>query len=83
VSEPTRRCAGCGRRAPQRALVRFTARDGALVTGDRAGGRGAYTCRDRACFDAATARRGFARALRQVVRVDPTLARLYTDDPHG
>jgi len=76
--EPIRRCAGCGRRAPQRELVRFAARDGELVPERRAPGRGAYTCRRLACFEQAVAQRGFARALRQAVRVDPALAHLYT-----
>jgi uncharacterized protein len=82
-SVPERRCAGCGRRAPQRELVRFTALDGVLVAGDRAGGRGTYTCPRLACFERASARKAFSRTLRTAVRVDPALARLYTGDPHG
>jgi predicted RNA-binding protein YlxR (DUF448 family) len=78
MSEPVRRCVGCGRSAPQRDLLRFTALDGELVQGSEAPGRGAYTCRRLACFERAQAQRGFARALRQGVRVDPTLSRLYT-----
>jgi len=83
MSEPVRRCVGCGRSAPQRDLLRFTALDGELVQGSeapgqRAPGRGAYTCRRLACFEQAQARQAFARALRQRVRVDPTLSRLYT-----
>jgi len=84
--EPTRRCAGCGRRRPQRELVRFTARAGELVAapaGRGTAGRGAYTCRRLACFERAVAGRGFARALRTEVRVDPGLARRYTEDSHG
>ena len=77
-SEPVRRCAGCGRRAPQRELIRFAARDGELVAGRTEAGRGAYTCRDAACFERAVASRNFARVLRQPVRIDPALARLYT-----
>jgi predicted RNA-binding protein YlxR (DUF448 family) len=69
---------GCGRRAPQRELLRFAARDGELVPGRREAGRGAYTCRDLACFERARAQRGFARTLRRTVHVDPALARLYT-----
>jgi hypothetical protein len=81
--EPVRRCAGCGRRAPQRELVRFAARDGELVQERQAQGRGAYTCRRLACFEQAVAQRGFARALRQAVRVDPALAHLYTAEADG
>jgi predicted RNA-binding protein YlxR (DUF448 family) len=78
-----RTCAGCGRRAPQRELVRFVEQDGRLATGRKLPGRGAYTCRDLACFERAAQRRGFARVLRRPVRVDPSLARLYTGGSHG
>ena len=78
-----RRCAGCGRRAPQRELLRFAARDGALVAGRNEPGRGAYTCRRVACFDRAADRGMFARVLRQQVRVGPELRRLYTDVTNG
>jgi predicted RNA-binding protein YlxR (DUF448 family) len=78
-----RRCAGCGRRAPQRELLRFAARDGALVAGRNEPGRGAYTCRKVACFDRAADRGMFARVLRQQVRVGPELRRLYTDVTNG
>ncbi len=77
-TEPVRRCAGCGRHAPQGDLVRFVARGGVLVHGHPGAGRGVYTCRRLSCFDTATAQRGFARTLREPVRVDPALARLYT-----
>jgi uncharacterized protein len=83
VADPVRRCVGCGRRAPQRELVRFASLDGDLVSGWKVPGRGAYTCRRLACFERAAAQRGFARVLRQSVRVDPTLARLYTEELNG
>ncbi|HEX5583626.1 YlxR family protein [Gaiella sp.] len=83
MAEPVRRCAGCGRRAPQRELVRFSARAGELVTGRTVPGRGAYTCRRASCFERAAAQRGFARALRTAVRVDPSLVRIYTDESHA
>jgi predicted RNA-binding protein YlxR (DUF448 family) len=70
---------GCGRKAPQAELYRFVARDGALAPGPKEPGRGAYTCRRLACFERAAARRAFNRTLRRTVRVDPELARLYTD----
>ena len=78
-----RQCAGCGARAPQGELLRFTAWDGELVEGRRAQGRGVYTCRRLECFERATAQKGFARVLRQAVRVDPSLARLYTEELNG
>jgi predicted RNA-binding protein YlxR (DUF448 family) len=77
VSEPIRTCAGCGRKAPQRELLRFAAADGALTPGDGPG-RGVYTCRRLSCFERAAARRAFNRTLRQTVRVDPALTSLYT-----
>jgi predicted RNA-binding protein YlxR (DUF448 family) len=74
-----RRCAGCGRRAPQRELLRFVACDGVLAAGRTLPGRGAYTCRSLACFERAAERGVFPRVLRQPVRVGPELRRLYTD----
>jgi uncharacterized protein len=72
-------CVGCGRKAPQAELFRFVARDGVLAYGPKEPGRGAYTCRRLACFERAAARRAFNRTLKRTVRVDPELARLYTD----
>jgi predicted RNA-binding protein YlxR (DUF448 family) len=63
--------------------MRFAARDGILVSGREVPGRGAYTCREVACFERARQRKGFARVLRQAVRVDPALARLYTEESYG
>ena len=77
-SDPIRSCAGCGRRAPKRELVRFVAREGTLTPGPRLEGRGVYTCRRLACFERAAANRAFARTLRRTVKVDPKLTRLYT-----
>ena len=60
LAHPIRTCAGCGRKAPQGELQRFHAEDGELVPG--AGpGRGVYTCRRLACFERASAHRGFNR----------------------
>jgi predicted RNA-binding protein YlxR (DUF448 family) len=53
------------------------------VPGRTVPGRGVYTCDRVACFERAAAQRGFARVLRQTVRVDPALARLYTEESHG
>jgi predicted RNA-binding protein YlxR (DUF448 family) len=80
VTPPVRTCAGCGRKAPQLELVRFVERDGALAHGRTEPGRGVYTCRRLACFERAASRRAFARVLRRSVRVDRSLAALYTDD---
>ena len=78
MTEPIRSCVGCGRKAPQRQLLRFVAKDGRLVTGVGAPGRGAYTCRRLSCFERAVSRRAFNRTLRQTVKVEPELASLYT-----
>jgi len=79
VSAPVRICAGCGRKAPQAELLRFVAHEGALTPSAKGPGRGVYTCRRLACFERATARRAFNRTLKSTIRVDPGLARLYTD----
>jgi predicted RNA-binding protein YlxR (DUF448 family) len=78
VTEPTRSCVGCGRKAPQGELLRFVAKDGLLAPGAGEPGRGAYTCRRLPCFERALARRAFNRTLRRNVRVEPELASLYT-----
>ncbi|MGL6278827.1 MAG: DUF448 domain-containing protein [Gaiella sp.] len=83
MTTPTRTCAGCGRRAPQSEFVRFAARDGILTAGRALPGRGVYTCRARACFEAARARRAFARALRAPVTVGEPPDSLYTDALDG
>ena len=79
MSEGIRTCAGCGRKAPQAELLRFVALDGLLTPSPKGPGRSVYTCRRLACFERATARRAFNRALKATVRVDPGLARFYTD----
>jgi predicted RNA-binding protein YlxR (DUF448 family) len=76
---PVRTCAGCGRKAPQPELLRFAAREGVLVPGRTEPGRGVYTCRRLACFERAVAGRAFNRVLKQSVKVDQALSRLYTE----
>ena len=53
------------------------------MAGRREPGRGAYTCRSLACFERAVERGGFARVLRQRVRVGPELRGLYTGVTNG
>jgi uncharacterized protein len=62
---------GCGRKAPQRELVRFVAPEGQLKRDDtrHAPGRGAYTCARTVCFERAVANRAFARTLRRNVTI--------------
>ena len=82
TATPVRTCAGCGRKAPQAELFRFRDEGGQLVPG--AGpGRGVYTCRRLPCFERAVSRRAFNRTLKRSVRVDPALARLYTELSDG
>ena len=78
MTAPIRSCIGCGRKAPQSELLRFVAKNGALVAGAGEPGRGAYTCRRLSCFERALARRAFNRTLRRNVQVEPELASLYT-----
>jgi len=59
--------------------VRFVSQGGALTRSERGPGRGVYTCRRRSCFERAASRRAFNRTLRESVRVDPELTRLYTE----
>ncbi|TML00866.1 MAG: DUF448 domain-containing protein [Actinobacteria bacterium] len=49
VTEPTRSCVGCGRKAPQSEFLRFVAQDGLLKPGAGEPGRGAYTCHRLSC----------------------------------
>jgi predicted RNA-binding protein YlxR (DUF448 family) len=77
-SEPIRTCAGCGRKAPQSELLRFAAVDGVLQPGRTLPGRGAYTCARLPCFERAVTHRAFSRVLRQTVKIEPALSRLYT-----
>ena len=71
MGEPLRTCVGCGRKAPKRELVRYTAVDGVLQPdpAGRAPGRGAYTCPRPACLEQAARRRSFTRVLRTAVQV--------------
>ena len=78
TTEPVRTCVGCGRKAPQRELLRFAAPHGVLAHGSTLPGRGAYTCPRLACFERALDRRAFNRTLRRTVKVEPGLQRLYT-----
>ena len=75
MSEPTRTCVGCGRKAPQRELVRYVAPEGRLLrdTGTRSTGRGAYTCARAVCFERAVSKRAFSRTLRRNVTIPPEL----------
>lgn len=84
MTEPVRTCVGCGRKAPQGELVRFVAADGVLTPSEQGPGRGVYTCKRLSCFERAASRQAFNRTLRRAVRVEPELARIYTEaDENG
>jgi predicted RNA-binding protein YlxR (DUF448 family) len=70
---------GCGRKSPKEELFRFVAQDGSLTLGPTEPGRGVYTCRRLACFERAASKKAFNRALKETIRVEPELLRLYTD----
>ncbi|MAM33224.1 MAG: nucleic acid-binding protein [Acidimicrobiaceae bacterium] len=71
---PIRTCVGCRERLEQAELVRIRATPDGFARG-RGPGRGAYVCPDRACLDAAIARKAIRRALRTAADADD-LARL-------
>jgi uncharacterized protein len=75
MTEPERTCVGCGRKAPQRELVRFVAPGGTLRLdrGSRSPGRGAYVHPRLSCFERAVDRRAFSRSLRRSVRIPDNL----------
>ena len=78
MSSPTANLRGLRRKAPQAELLRFAAQDGALMPGAACPAAASTRAARLACFERAAARRAFNRVLRQTVRVDPALARLYT-----
>jgi predicted RNA-binding protein YlxR (DUF448 family) len=74
VSAPVRTCVGCRGKRVQTDLIRLQLREGRVVPSEgRPSGRGAYLCPDRACFDAASRRKAFARAFRSPVHIDERL----------
>ena len=88
MGEPERQCIACGRRGPQKGLLRLTVVGGpeaarvAVVHGTSPGGRGAYLCRRRACIDRALVRKAFQKAFRigLVIDRDELVAALGDED---
>ncbi|MCR5337009.1 MAG: YlxR family protein [Lachnospiraceae bacterium] len=70
IRTPLRQCMGCGRRVEQKSFIRIAAgKDGSLfvdLTG-KAGGRGAYLCKDLACLEKAGKRHAFSRSFRSQI----------------
>jgi uncharacterized protein len=70
---PQRSCVACRRVRPRPELIRFVRlAEGrpSIDLGGRAAGRGAYLCRDEACWTLARKRRALDRALRVTVDAD-------------
>lgn len=67
---PVRTCVFCRKAYPKRSLVRIVSSEQGLVvdSSGKQAGRGAYLCRDRACWEKALASKDvLSRALRQTV----------------
>lgn len=62
---PMRKCTGCNQMKPKTELIRVARKPDGTVSVDLKGkepGRGAYLCRDAACFEKAKKGRRFERA---------------------
>ena len=76
-AEPIRRCIATGERLGQAGMIRFVLDPSGRVVPDLAGrlpGRGMWLSADRGRFKTALEKRGFARAARRQVTVEPDLA---------
>ena len=64
---PLRRCVGCYEMKDKRELLRVVKEEGGRIfidTTGKANGRGAYICKDVACFETARKKGGFARSFK-------------------
>jgi len=73
--EPIRRCCGCReRKSKQSCLIRFYAGPGGELKVDEQqnlGGRGAYICRNKTCFESALKKKAFYWTLkRELLQID-------------
>ncbi|MBK6670908.1 MAG: YlxR family protein [Actinobacteria bacterium] len=64
---PIRTCVGCRSRRPLSELVRFVGDDGVVMHGSGRPGRGAWLCPSETCWEQASKRRIWSRALRRSV----------------
>lgn len=67
---PMRMCVGCREMKPKRELLRIVRGTDGQVAWDPVGkapGRGAYVCRDKACFTRAVKQKQLERALEQPI----------------
>lgn len=70
---PVRKCIACGIQKPKKELIRVVKNKEDEVSVDftgKANGRGAYICRDKACFDLAIKKNAFNRALETKIADD-------------
>lgn len=74
---PVRTCVGCQQEQPKRQLVRVVRSSEGAVAVDptgKAAGRGAYLCREAACWTAALRRGALSRALKTPVGAEDCAA---------
>lgn len=70
---PMRKCIACGVQKPKKELIRVVKTNENEVFVDftgKANGRGAYICKDKACFDLAIKKNAFNRALETKIEND-------------
>lgn len=70
---PVRKCIACGIQKPKKELIRVVKNNEDEVSVDftgKANGRGAYICKDKACFDLAIKKNAFNRALETKIADD-------------
>ena len=70
---PVRKCIACGIQKPKKELIRVVKNKEDEVSVDftgKANVRGAYICRDKACFDLAIKKNAFNRALETKIADD-------------
>ncbi len=70
---PMRKCIACGVQKPKKELIRVVKTNENEVFVDftgKANGRGAYICKDKACFDIAIKKNAFNRALETKIEND-------------
>ena len=64
---PLRKCAGCGQMKEKQQMMRIIRTESGMVEFDPTGrrnGRGAYLCRDKACFMDAVKKKALQRSLK-------------------
>ncbi|HZK09545.1 MAG TPA: YlxR family protein [Clostridia bacterium] len=68
---PLRKCVGCGQLKDKRELIRLVRSKEGHVSIDPTGklnGRGAYLCKDKACFEQALKEKGLQRSFKSMIK---------------